>query len=157
MKKIPLTKGMFAIVDDEDFERINQHRWYYTHGYARRDSKISGKRFRIYMHRIIIGSYDGILIDHIDGNSLNNVRSNLRHSTNTENVRSQRKSLKRCKSSIYKGVSFDGWRKLFCARIMVDRKGKFLGRFSNEKQAALAYNNAAKKYFGKFAVLNNVA
>lgn len=154
MKEIKLTQNKYAIVDDEDFEKLSEYKWYYSHGYAKRDSKINGKKTRIYMHRLIMKDPSGFMIDHIDGNKLNNTKLNLRKCNNMENVRSQRKNIIRGKTSIYKGVYFDKNRKLFSSSITVNRKVINLGRFTNEIDAAKEYNKAALKYFGEFAVLN---
>src|ERR1044071_1696611 len=83
MKLIPLTQSKFALVDDSDFERIRQYKWYYNDGYAITYHK--GKRIR--MHRLIMNAPDGVDVDHRDTNKLNNQKSNLRLCTTTQNNR----------------------------------------------------------------------
>ena len=154
MKKILLTQGKFALVDDADFEWLNQWKWcLYKCGrweYAKRrggDGKI------IIMHRLIMGLEpgDGQQVDHIDGNRSDNRRCNLRICTNRQNAQNSRS---RGGKSKYKGVSwykpFRKWR----ARIVIDSKETCLGYFENELDAATAYDSAALKYFGEFALTN---
>ena len=93
-------------------------------------------------------------IDHIDGNHYNNKWSNLRAATNTQNSRNSRTPINN--TSGYKGVSFVARLNKYRATIMVNRKSLHLGCFIDPKEAALAYNIAAQKYFGEFALLNNI-
>lgn len=152
MKLIPLSQGKFSQVDDEDFEWLNQWKWYAYKGindvfYVAR----SIGRKQIKMHRLILG----LTIfeergDHIDHNGLNNQRINLRKCTHQENCKN-RKSAKGS-SSKYLGVrlKINRWN----ARITVLKKQKHLGYFKTEIDAAKAYNEAAIKYHGEFANLN---
>ena len=95
MKQIPLTKNKFTLVDDEDYELVNKYNWYFGAGYARSMEKIL-------MHRLIMKAKKGQMIDHIDGNGLNNQRSNLRFCTHSQNM-ANKKGFKNT-SSKYKGV-----------------------------------------------------
>jgi len=79
MKRIPITDDIDALVDDEDYDNLSQHKWYFSDGYAVRDHK------RVAMHRQIMGFPKGMVVDHIDGNRLNNQRHNLRICTQREN------------------------------------------------------------------------
>lgn len=157
MKLIPLTRGQSALVDDEDFEELLKYSWQANKFFRvsrRTPGKRCDKRHYISMHRYIMGVSDPkVQIDHIDGNPLNNQRNNLRIATNSQNQQNRRKHLK-C-SSKYKGVSLDKRRGKWSSYIRID-KLKFLGYFHSEIEAAKAYNEAAKKYFGEFAKLNNI-
>lgn len=157
MKQIPLTQGMFALVDDEDFEWLNQWKWY-----AKKDSAtyyaVRGSRNKtIRMHRLILGLTDkNIFADHIDHNGLNNQRSNLRKATHTQNLRNKQKT---GKGSKYLGVcriNNKGGSTTYRAIISVNNTTIYLGAFRIEEDAARAYNEAAIKYSGEFANLNKV-
>ena len=93
-------------------------------------------------------------VDHIDRNKLNNHISNLRWATCSENLGNQLS--RKGSTSKYKGVYFHKSRGKWMARIKVNGKRKYLGRFKYEKEAALAYNKAAKEIYGEFALLNNM-
>lgn len=153
-REIPLTRGMVAIVDDEDYEWLNQWKWYYRAsamtGYATRDDSSGDKRIRIHMHRLIANPSPDKDVDHIDGDGLNNRRRNLRICTHAENVRNNRKFFGA--TSEYKGAIYvlGAWR----ARITAQGKMRALGTFLTELDAARAYDNAARKLFGEYACLN---
>jgi len=138
--------------DDSDFYKIKDHRWmlkkHRNTFYAITD--IKGKR--TYMHRLIFGSKKGKIIDHIDRNGLNNCKKNLRFCTSAQNSYN-RIGIKNT-SSKYKGVTWDKKRLLWLSRIGFKYKTIFIGRFKKEKDAAIAYDKAAKKYFGKFCKTN---
>lgn len=158
MKRIPLTRGKFAIVDDEDYEWLNQWKWYaqkhHRTWYAKRAILKNGKLKTIYMHRQIVNAQKGQETDHKDGNGLHNQRSNLRFCTGSQN-QMNKKMQKNC-SSEFKGVYLGNRLKRWRARIFLNKKQFHLGYFDKEKDAAKAYNKVAKKYFGEFARLNNV-
>lgn len=148
MKEVILTNGMISLVDDEDFGMINKFRWYVdSSGYAVKT--INKDRDR--MHRIIMEKPVGLIIDHINGNKLDNRKENLRLCSNKENIRNS--PIKKHNKSGYKGVTlFQG--KYWRATICVDRKQISLGCHKTKEDAALAYNNGAILYHGKFANLN---
>lgn len=157
MKQIPLTRGKFAIVDDEDFDWLSQWKWYARKSrntfYAERHiSRENDKRITIRMHREVCGTPPRMETDHRDGDGLNNCRSNLRVATQSQNNANQRKL--RSASSKYKGVWRDGVRRKWEARIRVNYRKIFLGYFEGEEEAAKAYDKAAQKFFGEFARLN---
>lgn len=155
MKVIWLTMGQFTMVDDEDYEWLNQWKWYASKRgeafYAMRRPTKYGKQ--IHMSRLILGLSDPNLFpDHKDGASLNNQRSNLRIAT-----RSQNNANKQCVgSSGYMGVFPVSNNKKWFARINKDGKRVYLGSFTDKKDAALAYNNAAINLHGEFANLNQI-
>jgi hypothetical protein len=155
-KLLPLSKGKFAIVDAEDYDRLNKYKWHVSKSsrtfYASRNKNRRSFRREMYMHRLIINVPPGMFVDHIDHNGLNNRRSNLRLCTAQQNARNHRPQLRG--SSKYKGVSWRQDGKVFRALIWHNGKSINLGRFKNEIDAAKAYDKAAKKYFGEFAYLN---
>ena len=152
--KIPLTQGKFALVDEADCDLISNHKWWATKVgnvfYAGRTTKkAEGKKTTVYMHRVILDLKKGKQADHINGNGLDNRRSNLRLCANQQNQRNQH-SIRG--TSKYKGVCRDNG--AWLARIKVDYKTKHLGRFKNEIDAARTYDEAAIKHFGEFANTN---
>jgi hypothetical protein len=155
MKEINLNNKKVALVDDEDFDRVNQFKWYamkqWNTFYAVHCFRIDGKRKNTFMHRFILGLKEGEQSDHIDRNGLNNQRNNFRECTNRQNSFNQ---VGCNKSSQYKGVFFDKSRNKFAAQIKLNFKSTFIGRYSDEIEAAKAYDEAAKKHFGEFAYLN---
>lgn len=158
MKKILLTQGKFALVDDADYEWLNQWRWYAlkdgTTLYVRRHFLIGNKQRTVMMHRQILGlNYkDGCHTDHRDGDGLNNQRVNIRVCTNHQNRFNQK--IRKNTSSRFKGVHWDKSAKSWRCQIQHNRKRIYLGLFANEIKAAKAYDGAALKYFGEFARLN---
>ena len=165
MKKILLINGDFTLVDDADYDWLNQYVWHSSGGggYIQNDLSISEECAVplspiSYMHRLILGLEHGDLRegDHINHNILDNQRHNLRICTHAENQHN-RSLTKRHTSSRFKGVTWNKHAKKWRARIRVDSIGKFLGYFSKEKYAAQAYNLAAKRYFGEFAFLNKIS
>lgn len=107
------------------------------------------------MHRVILGLKPGDKrqCDHIDGDGLNNQRSNLRVCTIQQNSQSRKKQ--KGTTSKYKGVSFDRQHRKWQVSIRVNHKHIHLGRFRSESAAARCYNKAALKYFGEFALTNH--
>jgi hypothetical protein len=163
MKLVPLSKGLFAMVDDEDFELVNQFKWsaaIFRNGvtYAVRSGKRNKgqKRGGMRMHRLILGLTDPkIFADHRDHNGLNNQRNNIRVATNSQN---QANSIikKDNTTSKHRGVRWRDNHSVWQAQIYVDNKQIHLGTFKTEIDAAIAYNNAALKHKGEFAILNQV-
>ena len=158
MKKIPLTQGKFATVDDADFEELMQFKWTYLpsgRGYAVRREMRDGKQVSIPMHRQIMNPPDDKEIDHRDRDGLNNCRSNLRicnHSLNMHN-----RSV--WGLSKYRGVTYDRDRrgenaKRWRARIKFNGKRVQIGRYLTEVEAAKAVDELAVKLWGEDASLN---
>lgn len=171
MKEIELTKGMKTLVDDEDYDMLSKYSWQASQAgkyyYAKRSTTINKKTVGFKMHRVLMGNPKGMCVDHIDGNTLNNQKSNLRICTTTENKKNRRAKIQN--TSKYLGVCLsvqkikhitkDGMirnyiYKKWMATIGINRKIKNLGYFNTEEDAARAYNEAAKKYHGEFANLN---
>lgn len=160
MKEIELTRGMVALVDDEDYESLSQQRWYAQKGhhgrwYAARHSRAADNlppRSTIYMHRVIMNAPPHLQVDHREGIGLDNRRKNLRLCTNGQNHYNC--GAYATNSSGFKGV---GWHKStnkWRARISVDKKVIYLGNFDTAIEAAVAYEDAARKYHGDFARAN---
>ena len=153
MKKVPLTRGLFTIVDDGDYDIVSEHNWY---AHSRGDGKFyaarreTGSRSLVLMHRQINSTPADALTDHIDGDTLNNQRANLRSASALENARNQSKQSRQS----MKGAWFDAsgrssrkWR----SAIRVNGRLKYLGRFFTQEEAAAAYAIAAASIFGEFA------
>lgn len=154
MKYISLTKGKKAIVDNDDFVRINKLKWCFTNGYA--SKKFRGNK-NLFMHTLITDCPKNRKVDHKNGDGLDNRKVNLRICTQAQNIANQK--LSRKNTSGYKGVSFFKYGKRirrWVAKVTVNYKQKHLGYFSSEKEAAVAYNKGARKFFGEFAKLNSL-
>ena len=161
MKKIKLTKGYYAIIDDIDFELINKFKWHlYEHcnnKYAvAHDRSEQGKDKTIRMHRLILNAEKGVVVDHVNHNGLDNRRINIRLCTQSQNAMNGNIRTSVNKSSKYKGVSWNEKRKRFVSYIMLNYKRIYIGRYKNESDAAIAYNNKAIELFGEFAFLNTI-
>lgn len=150
MKQIELIKGLVALVDDENFERINQFKWYAVHG---RSTTYAMMRGSVSMHRLIMDVTDRkIIIDHRDHNGLNNQKSNLRIATSSQNAANRRSA--KNSASKYLGVHWFRPTGVWYAIIKKNDTVKRLGYFKYEINAAIAYNEAAKEIHGEFANLN---
>ena len=165
MKKIKLTQGQFALVDDQDFDWLNQWSWQARFSrdtnsfYVLRGEYIerkNGKRIQqtILMHRAILEMPTGEFVDHINHDTLDNRHENLRLVTATQN--NQNKRMQKNNTSGYKGVSWNKERRKWSAYIRTNGSIKFLGYFAVLREAAHAYNNAAKSIFGEFACINKL-
>jgi len=159
MKQIPLTQGKFALVDDCDFERVNQFKWYAIRMnkgkelfYARRHITVYGKDKMQYLHRFLLGITNSkIKVDHKDGNGLNNIRSNIRLATQSQNL--QNRGSQNNSESKYKGVCFDNFTKSYRMQITINGK-TIRSRHKNEIDAAKEYDRMAKILHGEFANTN---
>ena len=154
---IVLDKCVVTLVDHEDAELFERFRWHVRW--------CSGKPYvytSIYLHRLIAGrtSGDNQLVDHKDGNSLNNAKANLRTATVSQNAKNKRKQ--KGGTSKYKGVRFlkrpEGcWlARPWLASIFVKGRSITLGYFATEEEAAQQYNEAAREHYGEFAWLNKI-
>lgn len=156
-KQIALTQGKFAIVDDMDFEVLSKFKWYAwcMRGafYAMRNiRKEDGKKTTIAMHRQILGEYrSGVHIDHVNHNTIDNRRCNLRPCDNQQNHFNMKT---KTGSSRFKGVCWDKSRQKWTCSIAKSGKSIHIGRFIDEIEAAKAYDIKAKDLHGEFALLN---
>lgn len=162
MKTIPLTRGLFALVDDEDFEYLYRFKWFvkeckHVHGpstfYAARTSSRASGHKMIMMHRVILGLTPGdkLDVDHINHNGLDNRRENLRVATNAQNQANYKSNHG---SSQFKGVSWHEGTSKWQAGIQKDRKSTPLGCYPTEEMAARAYDEAALAQWGEYALPN---
>lgn len=166
--RVALTRGYVAVVDACDLDKIAGIGWYAKMDmradgssvvYASSTRRINGKCVEFKMHRLISGAQSGQIVDHIDGDGLNNRRGNLRLVTISENQYNsapRRFFNGRETSSMHKGVAWSRAIKKWTAYISSEGKRKHIGVFDSEIDAALAYNNAASILHGKYARLNNV-
>lgn len=153
--QIPLSKGYFSTIDREDFERVSQHKWTALKTpwtvYARRTwVGPEGKQHSMYLHRFIMQAEKGIEIDHRDSNGLNNVRSNLRFATKSDNSQSQKK--KKSNTSGHKGVRFNKQARSWVAFIGANNTQYHLGSFKTKQEAIaarIAAGNLLHKDFHK--------
>jgi len=157
MKEINLTQGKVALVDDENYDFLNQFKWYArrTDGiyYAgRQASSIDGKRKIIHMHRVIMETPWGFEVDHINHDGLNNQKYNMRNCIRLQNARNRQSY----GSSQYLGVSWYNRYNCWVANITIGGKRIHLGYFKEEEDAAKAYNTSALYYYEEFANLNMV-
>lgn len=162
MQYIELTKGYVAAMDSADYERVSAYRWHVNvrrrpdgsvRVYAQRSvPREGGGRATQMLHRFIMDTPGGKQTDHINGNTLDNRRSNLRICTCSENMRNQRPQT--CGTSNYKGVHWHKATGKWAARITLDGKSKHLGCFGSELDAAEAYDRAAMSMYGDFARTN---
>lgn len=160
MKKIKLTRGLVAMVDDNDFDYLNQFNWQAIKDcntfYAVRNTVLNdGKHTTIRMHREILNPDINNVIDHIDRNGLNNQKYNLRGVTNAQNCQNTGKHIDN--TSGFKGVSWEASRNRWQVNIMVNGKNKKIGRFKDYDEAVLARSKADVKYhpFNAFAGYGN--
>lgn len=168
MKEIQLTQGKFALVDDEDFEYLNQWKWYAFKNHqhdpnANSFYAVRSVRFlkpngaasckRVWMHRFLMGNPEEVQVDHKDRDSLNNQKSNLRVSDHSENMRNREKTVKN--TSGYLGVSKDRrCKSSYQARIRNGKVEVYLGTFHSAEEAAKIRDKFAIELHGNFAVLN---
>lgn len=167
MKKIKLNKNKFALVDNEDFEFLSRWKWYVSRNnhfpfteYAKRNRHLDDNSKEIFMHRVILEMHGQLnhkkLVDHINHDGLDNRKSNLRPATMSENKTYGKKYSNN--TSGYKGVYFEenGKPRKWRSRIAVNGRDTHIGWFYTKEEAAIAYNQASKKYYGNFSYLNKI-
>ena len=160
MKRVPLTQGQVALVDDEDYERVMEMSWHACRDsknnvwYAKHTQSVGIKKWKtIQLHKFILRLTGKQRIDHKNGDGLDNQKENLRPCTPSLNGANRKVGVH---SSPYKGVDFDSFSgsKKWRSQIMVNQKKMFLGRFETPEQAARIYDEAAIRHYGDFARTN---
>lgn len=164
MRFLPLTRGMYAMVDDEDFGRLRFWSWSVQVSgpgklYARRTAKNKGKQYNRYLHHEVLGLEiplkKGMVVDHKNGDTLDCRKSNLRVCSRSQNMANTGPRLVYKKTSKYKGIHFDRREKRWIARFSWRGKHYQLGRFTDEYTAVVTYNRAVCKVMGEFAYVNH--
>ncbi len=154
--RIPLTRGFETIIDEWDQELVSAHKWFARCSdigryYACRSVRVDGKTKSLYLHRFLLGLAGGQHADHINGDTLDNRRANLRPATNRQNSANQR--LRRGNSSGFKGVYWNEESGKWVANIHAGHS-IYLGLFEDPRDAAVIYDRAALEHFGAFARTN---
>jgi len=154
MKEIKLTQGKIAKVDDKNYEKLMQYTWaadqHRQRWYAVTNVLNAGKWTKLYMHRFIMKPIDEEEVDHKDRDGLNNQEYNMRNCSRSINAQNQ------ISKDRFRGVYVDKRDNRIFSSICVNYKNISLGRFGTRKEAALAYNAAALKYFGENAAINSM-
>jgi hypothetical protein len=148
---IPLTQGKTAIIDAADADLVASYKWRAVRNKKQWYACTSVRRKIVYMHRLILGTPKGALTDHKNGDGLDNRRVNLRSATHGDNARNRRGD---SSQSGYRGVSWNAPCGKWEVSLSVDDKTLHFGLFSDAKEAALVRDEAARRFHGKFAVLN---
>lgn len=152
-KEIQLTKGRVALVDDEDYEMLIGLgvRWCVNDGYA--FNRVHGR-----MHRFLVSAPKDTMVDHINGDKLDNRKENLRFATNSQNQANRKvaRGASKFKGVTWQKRAYDTSRGYWKAQIVVNGELRYLGKYDTDLDAAKAYNDAAVRFFGEFAHLNDL-
>jgi len=153
MKEIRLTQGKVALVDDVDFEEISKYKWYPLNSQLNHVCAFTCIKNKVnYMHRMIINAPIGTMVDHINGNPLDNQRANLRLCTNAQNQ--QNRKTKGKGKSDFRGLSFRKKWNTWEIHVRVNGRQTYIGSSKNEIEAAKLYDIAAIKFHGEYASTN---
>ena len=153
-RQLPLAKGLCTLVDDDDFALVSAYPWHITSsGYVAGKVIIDGAQKLVYLHRFLLNAPPGQVVDHINGDRLDNRQDNLRLVTRAQNQWNRKVQRNR---SGYKGVSWHRRKRKFYARIQANGQRYNLGYFDTAEEAAQAYDDAARRLFGEYARLNGV-
>lgn len=148
-----INSSICALVDADILPVLGERRWELLvkrdRPYVINRKRSEGKTIRVYLHRFIMNNPDGLFVDHINGNGLDNRRSNLRLATNAQNLMNRGASC--VSASGYKGVSWDKLNQSWKVALHANKKYYFLGRFKSLPDAILAHSKGAKKFHGEFA------
>lgn len=151
---IPLTQGKVTIVDEDDYRKfknrslhaVNYKGWWYA-------EVTIGKHGQL-LHRLILNAKKGEMCDHVNGDGLDNRKSNLRIVSNSQNIMNSKKTTRKGVTSQFKGVYWSVYHKKWVARVRLNYVYQVLGFYDNELDAAYAYDEGATKIFGEYAKLN---
>lgn len=154
--EITLINGCKTLIDSKDYDRVSCYKWYlHKGGYAARSIKGNGKTITVFLHHFITGVDFKYVVDHINGNRLDNRKSNLRVVTAQQNSFNRARNKNKI-SSIYKGVFWSKEKLMWFSLIKLNGESNHLGYFKSEIDAACAYNEKSKELFGEYARLNDV-
>lgn len=151
---IPLTKDMYTLIDKDDYCLVEKKKWCCVYrGKAKTPCAMASPSKRMpycYLHRAIMKPPSDMVVDHINGDGLDNRRCNLRICTQSQNTMNRHQEKK------WKGISYRKDNQIWRAYIQINKKMLGLGHYNKALDAATAYNIAAIKYFGEFACLNDL-
>lgn len=151
--------GIEFLVSEEDYQDVIEVDWRVSGGkpflYIQGTYKSKAETKSVSLHRVLTGALPGELVDHINGNTLDNRRSNLRICTRAQNSMNSSKKYKK-KTATHKGVHWNKQKKKWKAEIRINYKKQHLGFYLTQEEAALAYNKKAIELFGEFARLNKI-
>lgn len=158
MKKIKLTRGKYALVDDEDFDWLNQWKWnarfkrssgkFYASRTSKVSERINGKIKCLQMHRMVMKCPDDLVVDHIFGRTLDNRKCKLRICTVQQNNLNQKK--RKNNTSGFTGVTWHKQHNRWAAAALFSGKRYWLGLFTNKKEAAKVWREFAKEHHKEF-------